>query len=129
MPTCRPSALRSPAATFRSRRNGRTHLSGPGSCIGRKDASTAVAFAQPPPGAQSSDRDQSSVRTILHKTDSFLPRVLSLYDDPSKTTSLKFWQGVLTQTYHDLNAAASKQAARVVGMLRYDSRRKDYCGS
>lgn len=115
MPTCRVS-LRSPLIIQRSTRS-HCHRSKTSTiptfrgCAQRR-ASTAAALAKPIRDAQP---ERSSVRTVLHKAESLLPRVLSIHDDPSAVSSLKFWQEVLHRAYGRLNNVDTKGAARIVG--------------
>ncbi|KAI0690525.1 hypothetical protein BC835DRAFT_175068 [Cytidiella melzeri] len=118
MPTCRPTKLRSSLATLLVPHSPHPHATTASArarkIFGRKYASAAIARrAQAPP-----QTDRPSVRTVLHKAEDFLPRVLSPDDDPSKTTSLKFWQAVLKQTYDSLNTPTAKTAR--VAVYSYD---------
>ena len=83
---------------------------------------SAAAVAQKAAAKPEVHPERPSVRTVLHKAESLLPRVLSVHDDSSKTTSLAFWQDILKQAYVSLNASTGRGAARIVGMLVLDSR-------
>ncbi|KAI0339810.1 hypothetical protein BDW22DRAFT_1486518 [Trametopsis cervina] len=110
MPTCRVSRFRPSLASPSGTRSAHCFQSTSASIIGRRHGSSAAAL-KPKSNDQS---HRPSVRTVLHKAELLLPRVLSLHEDSSKPTSLKFWKGVLNQAYDSLNASPTNRAARVV---------------
>lgn len=58
---------------------------------------------------------QNKTKTILHKAESFLPRVLPVSKDLPEPATLTFWRDVLDGAYKDLNSVSEKRSARVVG--------------
>ncbi|CCL99092.1 uncharacterized protein FIBRA_01106 [Fibroporia radiculosa] len=68
----------------------------------QRAASTAVAQKQAP-STSSSAGDRSHLLTVLHKTRSFLPRVLPpRQNESSGVDTLEFWEDLLATTYDDL---------------------------
>ncbi|KAI0766512.1 hypothetical protein BC629DRAFT_1583679 [Irpex lacteus] len=52
-------------------------------------------------------KEKPSIKTLLYKTERFLPRVLEpTHPTTSGTTSLAFWQGILGRAYDSLNTTA-----------------------
>ena len=80
----------------------------------RRQASTAVPspLNKPPPEEASF---RSRTKTILHKVEAFVPRVLADSNGSPGPASLAFWKDVLNGAYLDLNSAAKREHARVVG--------------
>lgn len=115
MPTCRPSQFKATVScrSTRSIKNG--VLKSYARRSGSRHASTVASLAKLDPPKQPPKR--SSIRTILHKTESFLPRVLSTHKKASTFTNLGFWQAVLNGAYDRVNSKEADRAARVVGML------------
>ncbi|KAI0085183.1 hypothetical protein BDY19DRAFT_897157 [Irpex rosettiformis] len=115
MPTCRSTTLRPNLAGIYRPRSAqattRSLVARARNSSARRYASAAAALPKP---ASKVQPERYSVRTVLHKTEGLLPRVLSVHDDPSKTTSLAFWQDILNQAYVTLNASSARGAARIV---------------
>lgn len=71
------------------------------------------ASTVPSPPEDASFRNRT--KTILHKADSFLPRVLPVSGELPTPATLPFWQDLLNGAYSDLNAVPSEVSARIVG--------------
>ena len=119
MPACRPPHLR-PALVSAGPHNDKTRLLAPirtlasgAQLTARRTASSAAAVARKPTDAENSY--VNPVRTTLHKTTAFLPRVLSPGQASVGPRSLEFWQDILDESYHKLNGATA-EAARVAGV-------------
>ena len=93
-------------------------LKWPANAPGRRNqrhASTATALAPKPPVKDLETTFHTPVRTVLHKTAAFAPRVLPSPVSDSAPSTAAFWEEVLDGTYDRLNSIAAEAPARVVG--------------
>lgn len=156
MPTCRPTTLRPPTLagisnkphSSRARKLAAVRKAGGCTATRRRYASAAVAVkVKEAPGQgevqenaqvqvkekgnvkeQVPKKEKPSVKTLLYKTERFLPRVLEpTHPSSGSTTSLAFWQGILGRAYDSLNTPGAgagagvreKEKARIVGESYY----------
>ena len=121
MPACRPSQLRASLtisgpihdpAHSHSLSKFLTNRTCPRT---RRYAATAAAIALKPTVADLEASFHTPVRTLLHKTTSFLPRVLPYVPELPAPDTAEFWQDILNGTYDRLNTAEAEAPARLVG--------------
>lgn len=121
MPVCRPSQLRASTVKTRPLRGVRySHdtiksLAGSSRRRDRRHASTATALAPKPPTTDLEASFHTPIRTLLHKTTSFLPRVLPNRPEVTAPSTAAFWHEVLGETHDRLNSGAVESPARLVG--------------
>lgn len=121
MPACRAPHLRPSLITSARAHDARLVNQAPNVlfCSSRRrnqrHASTAAALAPKPPSSDLETSFHTPVRTALHKTTSFIPRVLPARDGTPSVNTAEFWEEVLDGAYDRLNSTTVDAPARVVG--------------